>query len=65
MEQFIAALEALWIKIVAFLPNLLAAAIILLIAFVVTKLTEGPIAAMLKRSKIDIDEVAIKYVNAS
>lgn len=63
MEQFIAALEALWIKIVAFLPNLLAAAIILLIAFVVTKLTEGPIAAMLKRSKIDIDEVAIKYVN--
>lgn len=63
MEQFIAALEALWIKIVAFLPNLLAAAIILLLAFVVTKLTEGPIAAMLKRSKIDIDEVAIKYVN--
>lgn len=63
MEQFIAALEALWVKIVAFLPNLLAAAIILLIAFVVTKLTEGPIAAMLKRSKIDIDEVAIKYVN--
>lgn len=63
MEQFIAALEALWVKIVAFLPNLLAAAIILVIAFVVTKLTEGPIAAMLKRSKIDIDEVAIKYVN--
>lgn len=63
MEQFIAALEALWVKIVAFLPNLLAAAIILLLAFVVTKLTEGPIAAMLKRSKIDIDEVAIKYVN--
>lgn len=63
MEQFIATLEALWVKIVAFLPNLLAAAIILLIAFVVTKLTEGPIAAMLKRSKIDIDEVAIKYVN--
>ena len=63
MEQLIAAFEALWVKIVAFFPNLLAAVIIFVLALIVTKLTEGPIAAMLRRSKIDIDEVAIKYVN--
>ncbi len=63
MKQFVAALSDFWAKIVAFLPSLLAAAVILLIAFIVTKLTEGPIAAMLKRRKFDIDEVAVKYVN--
>ena len=63
MEQLIAAFEALWVKIVAFFPSLLAAVIIFVLALIVTKLTEGPIAAMLRRSKIDIDEVAIKYVN--
>ena len=53
----------MWVKIVAFFPSLLAAVIIFVLALIVTKLTEGPIAAMLRRSKIDIDEVAIKYVN--
>ncbi len=63
MKQFVAALSDFWAKILAFLPSLLAAAVILLVAFIITKLTEGPIAAMLKRSKFDIDEVAVKYVN--
>lgn len=51
MKQFVAALSDFWAKILAFLPSLLAAAVILLVAFIITKLTEGPIAAMLKRSK--------------
>ena len=63
MKQFVAALSDFWAKILAFVPSLLAAAVILLVAFIITKLTEGPIAAMLKRSKFDIDEVAVKYVN--
>ena len=63
MKQFVAALSDFWVKILAFLPSLLAAAVILLVAFIITKLTEGPIAAMLKKSKFDIDEVAVKYVN--
>ena len=40
MEQLIAAFEALWVKIVAFFPSLLAAVIIFVLALIVTKLTE-------------------------
>ncbi len=63
MDTFMEALSAFWAKFLAFLPSLLSVAIILLLAFIVTKVAEGPIAAMLRRSRIDIDEVAVKYVN--
>ncbi len=63
MDTFMEAMSTFWAKFLAFLPSLLSVVIILVLAFIVTKVAEGPIAAMLRRSKIDIDEVAVKYVN--
>lgn len=48
--------------ILAFLPRLLFALLILLAGYVVTKIIVRPIRAILKRSRVPVDEVAAKYI---
>lgn len=48
--------------ILAFLPRLLFALLILLAGYVVTKIIVRPIRAILKRSRVPVDEVAEKYI---
>lgn len=57
--------ETMWSNflsgLMAFLPRLLSAALILLIAFLLIRLLKRPINALLKRTRLD--EVAVKYIH--
>jgi small conductance mechanosensitive channel len=46
-------LEALWVMLIAFLPNLLAAALILLVFWIIYKVMAKPLSALLGRSEMD------------
>ena len=48
-------------KLLAFLPNLLSALLILLVAFLVTKLLPKPVNSLMKRTRLD--QVAVKYLH--
>ena len=48
-------------KLLAFLPNLLSAVLILLVAFLVTKLLPKPVNSLMKRTRLD--QVAVKYLH--
>lgn len=63
MEQFKLSFLAFWDQFLKFLPNILSALIILALAWLATKLINAPVNTLMKRIKIDIDQVAIKYVN--
>lgn len=63
MEQFKLSFLAFWDQFLKFLPNILSALIILALAWLATKLVNAPVNTLMKRIKIDIDQVAIKYVN--
>lgn len=63
MEQFKQSFLAFWDQFVKFLPNILSALIILALAWLATRLVNAPVNALMKRIKLDIDAVAVKYVN--
>ena len=48
-------------KLLAFLPTLLSALLILLVAFLVTKLLPKPVNSLMKRTRLD--QVAVKYLH--
>ena len=63
MEQIKLSLLAFWNQFLLFLPNILGALIILALAWLVTKLINTPVNTLMRKIKLDIDAVAVKYVN--